>query len=86
MTRLPIWIARKSLAVGLMAAIAICCTQTARAQQGSSFYYANPRTGFSYSQNVGVGNHSAYGGFSSTSNGRGYSAGSDYCGHNHYQH
>ena len=79
-------IARKSLALGLVAAIALCCTQSAQAQYGTSFYYSNPRTGFSYSQNVGVGNHSAYGGFSAVTNGRAYSAGSGYYGHNHYQH
>ena len=39
------------------------------AQYSTSFFYRNPRTGFTYSQQVGVGNGSAFSGFS-YSNGR----------------
>ena len=80
------WILRKAHVFGLVAAIGLFSSQAAQAQYGTSFYYSNPRTGFSYSQNVGVGNHSAFGGFSATTNGRNYSAGSGYYGHSHYQH
>lgn len=51
------------MAMGLFAALATN-GGTASAQYGSSFYYHNPRTGFTYSQGVGMGRHSAYGGFS----------------------
>lgn len=56
----------------------------ARAQTGTSFYYYNPRTGMSYSQAVGVGPGSAYGGFTYSRGGRTYSAGSGYRGRRYY--
>jgi hypothetical protein len=54
----------------------------AHAQYTTSFYYRNPRTGVSYSQNVGNG--WTYGGFTYRSGGRTYSFASGYYGRNYY--
>ncbi len=74
------------LGAAMFAGAMICGSSLSHAQYGTSFYYSNPRTGFSYSQNVGTGTQSAYGGFSYSRNGRSASAGSGYYGNNYYQH
>ncbi len=76
----------RRLLSGLCLATSAWClaASPAHAQYSTSFYYRNPRTGFAYSQNVGVGTGSAYGGFTYSQGGRTYSAGSGYNGHNYY--
>ena len=54
------------------------------AQYSTSFFYRNPRTGFTYSQQVGVGNGSAYSGFNYSNGRQSISSSSGYNGRNFY--
>lgn len=80
------WKSRRTVRMTSLVLFCAFGAQVAQAQYGTSFYYHNPKTGRTYAQNVGVGNHSAYGGFYSSNNGRSYSAGSGYYGNHYYQH
>lgn len=59
-------------------------SSTAYAQYATNFFYRNPNTGFTYSQQVGVGRDSAYGGFSYSNGRQSFSAGSGYNGRNYF--
>jgi len=78
--------ARLSVLGAIVLAAVTLAAEPAWAQYGTSFYYYNPRTGRSYSQQVYVGHGAAYGGFSYSRPGRTYSAGSGYRGRTYYGH
>lgn len=78
-------IGKMGLAVVAAFTLGIYTAEIAQAQYETSFSYSNPRTGFSYSQNVGSGYGSGYGGFSTARGNRSYTAGSGYYGQNYYQ-